>query len=1032
MRTILKITSLALRLVRHSAKCVGGSFSLVGCFLWLIFSANFANAEEKAVKRWAIISSKDNESQKLADLLFAELVNDTGMELVERDKLAEISTEQELGNLSNAVNSNQRLKLLNLIKADRLSILSVDSLKKTPVVRMVISESGQGARLKVLRFPFNDESEAVKMLVSEIRKCRKKYADGIKKIVAVAPLLPKNISHKYDSLGIIYEELLESELILVPGVAVLEITEARKIAEELANSGNDLQQRIVPILINGDYEILEDKNEIYLELYARQKSKVLASVKKTIKQKDIVSFFKKIIANTVLSKDTGKETFSLDEQYKWLISQAENASQLALPENAIGLREAALMLKPDNAKERLSLLQDYYNFYEYQYNIPKGTKASVKKQIFTELASGRVSAYIRATHHIEFLVRNKMINRESAAKLIGKHRVRKLGSVFPGFYIKNKEGEEVEVFNDKIKDKAVDAQFEMDKSILPLLCELSLPKPNYGTGLSNLQQYVKDSYLHRFNNSKRGAITVEKCLYYFNEIMPENFRTSFSLESFFHRKIPEQDDFSVITTAEWLAFLGKLLKSKKLICKSLAEFGFISSEMWSFKKFDPKQKKNLVNRIVKLLHQWGTLPQKDHYDYRKKEPIYDSLKRFYAKLTEEEFEKKIAKTKKRKVKPSDWQTNPSTWSYWGFPKMLGYLRFKEIKINYPKQHYEYKMRDFRYLGRINNFDALYNRNGIWTLDKNGNIQSLIKLKKGNIRDAFWDGLNIWICRNIDHNKDSLAVYDISGEKIAYLSETKIPNHSWSMQMAIAEQGKLFIVGCLRPHYRVWMGMVTLSKGKLQLKEIHRARKMPTKADQGDYWKEKNMVFRPSFIHLVKMPNEKNDFILVDREGSHSKQRYTAPPLVINKNTNEVAVLSMNYTFQGGNNCMSSKNGVIFHPGGIDIVKLPNKWENWKKFKRKRYGEWTPGSLTGEIDNSFYEGTVFMDDNYLYAFARKCYRIDLKTLKEEDLIRGSLPRKYQMDWIRKSKNHGLLGFKDEKFHTISIDKKHIWFPKKANK
>ena len=130
-------------------------------FLWLISSAdhaigqvNLADAKEKAVKRWAIIASKDDESQKLADLLFAELANESNLKLVERDELAKISNEQELGNLSEAGNSKERFNLLNLIKADRLITLSVHSLAKLTSVRMVISESSQGARFKSNTFPF--------------------------------------------------------------------------------------------------------------------------------------------------------------------------------------------------------------------------------------------------------------------------------------------------------------------------------------------------------------------------------------------------------------------------------------------------------------------------------------------------------------------------------------------------------------------------------------------------------------------------------------------------------------------------------------------------------------------------------------------------------------------------------------------------------------------------------------------------------------------------------------------------------------
>ena len=58
-----------------------------------------------------------------------------------------IVKEQELSIMFGAEGVNSRAKLLNLIKADRLVLLSVHSEKLPPTLHAVIAESGQGARL---------------------------------------------------------------------------------------------------------------------------------------------------------------------------------------------------------------------------------------------------------------------------------------------------------------------------------------------------------------------------------------------------------------------------------------------------------------------------------------------------------------------------------------------------------------------------------------------------------------------------------------------------------------------------------------------------------------------------------------------------------------------------------------------------------------------------------------------------------------------------------------------------------------------
>ena len=65
----------------------------------------------------------------------------------------------------------------------------------------------------------------------------------------------QNLTHDYDRLQATYARLLESASDVYPGVAVLEIEEARAIGRELAVAGGELRDRVVPVFVEGEFEM---------------------------------------------------------------------------------------------------------------------------------------------------------------------------------------------------------------------------------------------------------------------------------------------------------------------------------------------------------------------------------------------------------------------------------------------------------------------------------------------------------------------------------------------------------------------------------------------------------------------------------------------------------------------------------------------------------------------------------------------------------------------------------------------------------
>jgi hypothetical protein len=100
-------------------------------FLWLILSANFANAEEKTSVPTKIAIIGDSKTfGKQMDLLTAELTGNSQISLIERSEIDKILSEQKIG-LKNLFDPESSVKTGKLSKASIFVVLSgIKDLKK--------------------------------------------------------------------------------------------------------------------------------------------------------------------------------------------------------------------------------------------------------------------------------------------------------------------------------------------------------------------------------------------------------------------------------------------------------------------------------------------------------------------------------------------------------------------------------------------------------------------------------------------------------------------------------------------------------------------------------------------------------------------------------------------------------------------------------------------------------------------------------------------------------------------------------------
>ncbi|MEK6239447.1 MAG: CsgG/HfaB family protein, partial [Planctomycetales bacterium] len=326
-----------------------------------------AAEKESARRRWAVVSSKACQANGLSDLFKASLSDAGGIELVERDDLKLAVKELELSALFGSENASRRLKLGRILKADALVILSIEKRADAAFVKMIVSECRHGARLRTEFQPFRpaDVEQIAGRLAAVVSEVRRRIGDGVTHLLCVPPFLSKNLTHDYDHLQVGYASLLISSLERFPGVAVVEVEEARAIDRELRLTAENLKDRVVPLFVEGEFKMSaakpgdKPKVQMTLSLVDAQHGRKRYE-QPPLSFDEVTDLLTRRAPEGILrrAKIGPQKPLTRQQQTKLLSDRAEVFSLIGARPHSIGLREAALLLSPDDVKMRLALIRD--------------------------------------------------------------------------------------------------------------------------------------------------------------------------------------------------------------------------------------------------------------------------------------------------------------------------------------------------------------------------------------------------------------------------------------------------------------------------------------------------------------------------------------------------------------------------------------------------------------------------------------------------------------------------------------------------
>ena len=432
--------------------------------------------------RLAIISGPAAQSSSLAELLTVELSTADGVELVERDAIQAVAGELALTKALGAAAVADRRNLGTALKADTLVCL--DDAPDDNGVRVVVCDTRSGARLGAVVVPAaGKNTPAVAPVVAEyVNGVRGRFPNGVTAVIGLSSFACGNLTHEYDHLGRTYADLLADALTTArPGLAVLEIDEARAIAAEQNLAGGTMS-RFTPAVVDGEYTVSRnDRDTAIVTLQAKVtagKDEPTVSEKPGVPLADAGAFLRVDVATAVLSAVAGDGgPISTDRQFALLVARADRFARTGAFATSTRLREAAILLKPDAYDQRLKLIREYPQQIWLDYNWHAARTWRRRPGSIDKTAIAREIRITRpwavdgrhALGHLEALVRARHVSLKDALILY-----RTAEGMF-GPYVRAAGGYEMDVYEANLA-----ARRGFARHVLPKMIDLPMGDPIVG------------------------------------------------------------------------------------------------------------------------------------------------------------------------------------------------------------------------------------------------------------------------------------------------------------------------------------------------------------------------------------------------------------------------------------------------------------------------------------------------------------------------------------------------------------------------
>ncbi len=792
--------------------------------------------------RWAIVASPEVQKSGLADVVWAEASKFDRVEFVERVELNRVAKELELETLAGAGGVSQRIQAGRLLQAKVLVLLTSVATPESNRLRVIICDTSQGARLANSETLVEKESldQTAKSVVAEIARVRDHFAEGIRLVVGVTPFVSRNLEHRHDHWQSRFAELLANSMASQRGVAVIEVEEARAILKERALHADEPIARSVPFLVSGQFRMKPrdgaEEPDVELTIEVTSAKPMQALPPKTIELSRVPQWLVGDLSQELLRK-TGEtfEPLKADVQRLALIRQADSFGQLGDWIKSLGLREAALVLEPDNAQQRARLIQDYQVCFTRDFDRLWSYKQVADHERAT-LLNQAADQFVSAQEHLEFLIRNRRISRDEALTLFRRQKWEGPGPLvnrLPG----DSSPEDLAGF-----ERVLEAEQRFVTDTFPAI--LDLPESSTMPGVilprrGELPEPWWTSLLWRVGNQVRCRRFSANSLKFFAQVMtqivPADMPHSHALIMLGHA------GWSLSANElkpEWQKCLAELAQSE-----SVGTRFFGQAQLWEAAR---RQVGNMANADKAKLHTLVREADSILREFEGRRPVGDDGVDML-RGSRDHIQRYLDKTPASNSPPE--------------PRIqgsLGRLRFQPLHwtVTSGDQAGKLDVPIFDNMRRCgDSLDVYWTQKSLFFMNRPGELRLLPiqghpdSSRHGAFSHVTWDGECVWLVVA----GRGIFVLNRNGEVVTqFTKETPMPGIEAGLQMLPLSPRRMLAVGSFGEHHRAWCGVLEVSeRNQPSVRVIHEATRVvdnrPTAEVEGDI----ATAFRPMWIHRVE-------------------------------------------------------------------------------------------------------------------------------------------------------------------------------------
>jgi hypothetical protein len=783
------------------------------------------------LRTWAVLASEELRKSGLEDQVLVGLGADSTITLVDREHLDLIARELALGSLLDSSGAGSRRKAGAAVKADALVILNHESIEGKQYVRLVVCETRGGARLRVELIPLEDGKfdEAGKAIVSAIQDVRKHFAQGIKRVYGVPPFVSRCLTHEYDYLQRGYSSLLANALSQQPGVAVIEVEEARQIAREIAlTDGQDLQ-RLVPVFVEGEYQVPvgatgDAEVEFTVRLTAADGDLPKLPVRK-VRLSEAARYVASRLPALVLGQEKAGTALDAGQQARVLVERADTFARLGSWDQSTVLREATLLLT-DDIGQRQTLVQEYC--WIIRANFPSGTQLLSPEHI--EECRRRAGLWRAALAHVEYLIRNRQITLNSAPELAD----RVLGSATT---IRSALPNEVVPPMEVDKKRFVREVFPLMR---PLDCKPSSSAP--GEKDSVWAAIVIKYVMFNYEGNHRLGQDLDFLFYAMTEMLPGDIEppTSILYMIASPRSYFEGGEESYMDA--YLAFLERLEKVDKPVPALLGRLGRLTYR--SYQEKTPAELEALAKDVAALADDYKRLQPKLLHSGTSSPPlkqqIFELQRRVERALQGPQGAPKHAPTPTSRP-PAAVKLDPIELKI----RLIGgeVVPFKGHRWQGPGG-----WGTVTQVIRCGEVDVFWNHGVILVMRTGGLLEEVLVDANTFFSDVEWDGKQLWVATRTD----GIRIIDLTGKVVARIgSQDGLPGADRGMLICTFAPDKAIVAGALGEHRRLWVAMVQREDDKGRVNVFHQATRVLA---AGENWVKvppaTDLAGEPRWIHRL--------------------------------------------------------------------------------------------------------------------------------------------------------------------------------------